>query len=230
MNKKSWIVFGVIVAIVVGGMAYLSTQERLNIDDISNDQLSKVIAAEDRNGNIADHTYGNADAKVVIVEYGDYQCPGCSAAAPKALELTKKYQDNVLLIFRNFPIATSHPNARAAAAAAEAAGLQGKFWEMNELIYQKQDEWKLASVSDRDGFFQRYAEELGLDITAFNEAVKSTAVKKKIDFDLAVGRKQNVSATPSFYVNGKNVEMDSDGSIEKSVKAALKEAGVAVEE
>ena len=127
MNKKSWIVFIVLVVTVIGGMVYMSTQNRLDVSDITNKQMNTIIGAESRNGRISDHTYGNKDAKVVIVEYADYQCPGCSTSSPKTKEIAEKYKDSVLLIFRNFPIANSHPNARAAAAVAEAAGLQGKF-------------------------------------------------------------------------------------------------------
>ena len=230
MNKKSWIIFAIIVVAIVGGMIYISTQNRLNISDINNDQLKTAIGAESRNGNIADHEIGNKSPKVTIIEYADYQCPGCSAAAPKAKALAEKYKDNVRLIFRNFPIASSHPNARAAAAVAEAAGLQGKFWEMNELLYVNQDAWKNANITERDNIFKSYVEQLKLNINQYKTDVASNRVKNKIDFDMALGRKHGVAATPTFYVNGKNTEMDSSGSIESSVKEALKKAGVEVKD
>ena len=132
MNGRTWAVFIVIVVAVIGGMVYMARQDKLDVSDVGKDKAAGVLAAEDRNGNIEEHVLGKKDAKVVIVEYGDYQCPGCSTAAPKAKAVAEKYKDNVALIFRNFPIATIHPNARAAAAAAEAAGFQGKFWEMHD--------------------------------------------------------------------------------------------------
>ena len=230
MNKKSWIIFAIIVVAIVGGMIYISTQNRLNVSDINNDQLNTIIGAESRNGDIADHEIGSKSPKVTIIEYADYQCPGCSAAAPKAKALAEKYKDNVRLIFRNFPIASSHPNARAAAAAAEAAGLQGKFWEMNELLYVNQDAWKNANITERDNIFKSYVEQLKLNINQYKTDVASNRVKNKIDFDMALGRKHGVAATPTFYVNGKNTEMDSSGSIESSVKEALKKAGVEVKD
>ena len=107
MNKKSWIIFAIIVVAIVGGMIYISTQNRLNVSDINNDQLNTIIGAESRNGDIADHEIGSKSPKVTIIEYADYQCPGCSAAAPKAKALAEKYKDHVRLIFRNFPIASS---------------------------------------------------------------------------------------------------------------------------
>lgn len=230
MNKKSWMIFAIIVVAIVGGMIYISTQNRLNVSDINNDQLNTIIGAESRNGDIADHEIGSKSPKVTIIEYADYQCPGCSAAAPKAKALAEKYKDNVRLIFRNFPIASSHPNARAAAAVAEAAGLQGKFWEMNELLYVNQDAWKNANITERDNIFKSYVEQLKLNINQYKADVASNRVKNKIDFDMALGRKHGVAATPTFYVNGKNTEMDSSGSIESSVKEALKKAGVEVKD
>ena len=230
MNKKSWMIFAIIVVAIVGGMIYISTQNRLNVSDINNDQLNTIIGAESRNGDIADHEIGSKSPKVTIIEYADYQCPGCSAAAPKAKALAEKYKDHVRLIFRNFPIASSHPNARAAAAVAEAAGLQGKFWEMNKLLYTNQDAWKNANITDRDNIFKSYAEQLKLNIDQYKTDIASNRVKNKIDFDMALGRKHGVAATPTFYINGKNTEMDSSGSIESSVKEALKKAGVEVKD
>lgn len=230
MNKKSWIIFSIIVVAIVGGMVYISTQNRLNVSDINTDQLNTTIGAESRNGDIADHEIGSKSPKVTIIEYADYQCPGCSAAAPKTKALAEKYKDHVRLIFRNFPIASSHPNARAAAAVAEAAGLQEKFWEMNELLYANQDAWKSANITERDNIFKSYAEQLKLNIDQYKIDVASNKVKNKIDFDMALGRKHGVAATPTFYVNGKNTEMDSTGSIESSVKEALKKAGVEIKD
>lgn len=230
MNKKSWIIFAIIVVAIVGGMIYISTQNRLNVSDINNDQLNTIIGAESRNGDIADHEIGSKSPKVTIIEYADYQCPGCSAAAPKVKALAEKYKDHVRLIFRNFPIASSHPNARAAAAVAEAAGLQGKFWEMNELLYANQDAWKNANATERDNIFKSYAEQLKLNIDQYKTDIASNRVKNKIDFDMALGRKHGVAATPTFYINGKNTEMDSSGSIESSVKEALKKAGVEIKD
>lgn len=230
MDKKSWIVFGAIVIAVLSGMVMMSMQKKTDIEDITSEKLAETISAEERNGNIADHTFGNSNAKVIVIEYADYQCPGCGTASPKMKELAEKYKDNMLLIFRNFPIAGSHPNARAASATAEAAGLQGKFWEMHQLLFVSQNEWSKANATDRDKVFQSYAERLGLDVNRLKTDIASESVKKKIDFDLALGRKQKVNATPSFYINGKLVEMDENGSIEKPLKEALKNAGVDIKE
>ncbi len=231
MNAKSWAVFIVIVIAVIGGMVYMSNQNKLNVSDISDEQLMKVINGEDRNGNIADHVIGNKDSKVVIIEYGDYQCPGCATAAPKAKAIAEKYKEDVALIFRNFPISTLHPNARAAAAAAEAAGIQGKLWEMHDLLYTNQDSWAQSSVKDRSDVFLGYARQLGIKEDKFKTDLADTQITKKINFDVAIGRKQGVTGTPSFYINGKAVESTNDADyLENAVKEALKKAGVEVKE
>ena len=231
MNGKSWTIFIIIVIAVIGGMVYLSTQIKLNIDDIDDNAMARFIDAEERNGNIADHTLGNKDAKVVLIEYGDYQCPGCSTAAPKAKAVAEKYSDDMVLIFRNFPISNSHPNARAAAAVAESAAFQGKFWEMHDMIYANQDSWSQASASDRTNVFLGYARELKLNEEQLKKDLSEPRITKKINFDVALGRKQGVSATPSFYLNGKPVEATNDADyLETAVKEELKKAGVKIED
>ena len=227
MNSKSWIIFGAIVVAVLGGMLYLSTKNKLDISDITSEQMATIIQAEARNGQIADHIRGKTDAKVTLVEYGDFQCGPCKSHETTVRRLHDTFKDDLAIIFRNYPVASSHPNARAAAASAESAGLQGKFWEMHDLIYEHQETWSSAQASERDAFFQGYAEQLGLNIEKFKEDLSSDAVKKKIDFDLAVGRAQKVTGTPSFFIDGKNINV---GDLESSVKEALKNAGVTIEE
>ena len=231
MDGRTWAVFIVIVVAVIGGMVYMAKQDKLDVSDVGKDKAAGVLAAEDRNGNIEEHVLGKKDAKVIIVEYGDYQCPGCSTAAPKAKAVAEKYKDNVALIFRNFPIATIHPNARAAAAAAEAAGFQGKFWEMHDLIYANQDTWSQASTNDRTEIFLGYARQIGLKEEQFKEELSDARITKKINFDVAIARTQGVTGTPTFYINGELVEATNDADyLENAVKEALKKAGVEVKE
>ena len=231
MNGRTWAVFIVIVVAVIGGMVYMARQDKLDVSDVGKDKAAGVLAAEDRNGNIEEHVLGKKDAKLIIVEYGDYQCPGCSTAAPQAKAVAEKYKDNVALIFRNFPIATIHPNARAAAAAAEAAGFQGKFWEMHDLIYANQDTWSQASTNDRTEIFLGYARQLGLKEEQFKEGLSDARITKKINFDVAIARTQGVTGTPTFYINGELVESTNDADyLENAVKEALKKAGVEVKE
>ena len=137
----------------------------------------------------------------------------------------------MMLIFRNFPIPSLHPNARAAASAAESAGIQGKFWEMHDMLYSNQDAWSEAAINERTEIFVGYADELGLDKEKFKKDLSDTQITKKINFDVAVGRNQGVTGTPTFYLNGEQVEATDDADyLETAVKKAFKEAGIEVED
>lgn len=205
MSKNVWIIFIAACVLILGGLVYYSNSNKLDVSQYKN---MSVIAGNDDNGNIGDHVYGNADSKVLLVEYGDYQCPGCGQAYPIVKEISEQYEDQIGFVFRNFPLASMHPNARAAAAAVEAAGLQGKFWEMHDKIYENQQNWQAASAQDRTGMFTSYATEFGLDGEQIKTDMASTAVANKIDFDMALGKQAGVHATPTFYLNGQEISGD----------------------
>lgn len=230
MSAKAWIIFGVICVVLFGGLVIWSGRDRV---DVSNVDTNKVQSASENSGNIADHVFGNATSKVVFVEYGDFQCPGCGSAHPTVKAVTEKYKDQVAFVFRNFPLTQIHPNARAAAAAVETAGKQGKYWEMHNLMFETQSEWSDASSSERGNLFAGYAEQIGLDGDAFTTMLsdESTSINRKINFDIAIGRKLNVSSTPTFYLNGSKLAEDkfnSEEALEKTLLAAFKEKGITV--
>lgn len=228
MSKKAWLVFGIISAAIFGGIIWSSMQHRLDVSDINHQQAMNVLPAEERNGNIADHVRGNPKASVVVIEYGDFQCGPCKSVHPEFWTLSDKYRDHLAFIYRNFPIATAHPHARAAAAAAEAAGLQGKYWEMHHLLYERQEEWSAAQAQDRSNLFAGYAKQLGLNESQFTADVAKPEITKKINFDGALARAGSVSATPTVFVNGEMVKLTDTSSITNAVEAALKQKGVAV--
>ncbi|WP_159732311.1 thioredoxin domain-containing protein [Sphingobacterium sp. 18053] len=145
---------------------------------------------------ITDHAQGNLDADLVIVEYGDYQCPYCGAAYPVLKKLLKKFSGEVKFVFRNFPLSEMHEYALPAAIAAEAAFLQDKFWEMHDAIYENQR--KLD-----DQYLFKIAEKIGLDMEKFKSDIQKEELVNKIDADLQGGVISGVNGTPSFYVNGK---------------------------
>jgi protein-disulfide isomerase len=118
-------------------------------------------------------------------------------------EMSQKYSEDVAFIFRNFPLSSIHPNARAAAAAAESAGLLGKYWEMHDKLYENQNNWETLSGQDRTNTFASYAVSLGMDKDKFIAGLTDERVLNKIDYDTALGTKVGVSGTPSIYVNGK---------------------------
>lgn len=202
MTRNGWIIFSVLCLGVLGGLIYLSQQGKT---DVSNIDVTKVQTAASDNGNIGDHTYGNMQSKVILIEYGDYQCPGCGSSYPIIKQVVDKYKDKLGFIFRNFPLTTIHPNALAASSAAEAAGLQGKYWEMHDELYSNQDAWKNLSGQERTDYFKRLATSLGVKADTWLTDLDGSAVQKKIDFDRELGKKANVSGTPAFFINGKNV-------------------------
>lgn len=223
MGAKGWIIFSVIAVGLLSVLIYFSGQNKIDVEGLNFDS---IIAAQDRNGNIADHVLGNKDSEVILIEYGDFQCPGCAGVNPDVKELVDRYQDHIAFIFRNKPLPEIHPNARYAAAVAEAAAKQDRYWQMHDLLYLKQTEWSGVSSSDRTAVFEQYARDLGLNVTQLNEDIASESVTKKINFDLAISREKNVNSTPSFTLNGTQLEQDTWGSID-SFEQAIRDAIIA---
>lgn len=223
MSKKGWIIFIVAIVVLLGGLVAYSRSNSTTID-VSNVDATTVLSASESSGNIADHVYGQADSKVILIEYGDFQCPGCASINPGLMDIVKEYQDRIAFVFRNFPLTDAHPNAKAAAAAAEAAGLQGKYWEMHEELYSNQSAWENLSVSERTDYFKIKAEELSLDQDQFVADMASSAVTQKINFDRQLGIAVDVNATPTMYLNGEKLGGDISQSVQSSDGQALKDA------
>lgn len=226
MSKKAWIIFA---AVAVGLLAVLVVVSGGNKVDVNSIDTKKILSANEQSGNIADHVFGKADSKIILVEYGDFQCPTCGTTHPIIKPLTEKYKDQIAFVFRNFPLPTLHPNARAAAAAVEAAGLQGKYWDMHNKLFESQSAWGTLSASDRGSYFTNAAKELGLNVDKFNTDVASPDVTKKINFDQALGKKDKVSGTPTVFLNGQNVELKTltdSTKLEDLLKAEMKKQGV----
>lgn len=148
-----------------------------------------------------DWSRGTTQPKATIIEYGDFQCPACGQYEVIVQKLEKEYGDRVQFVFRNFPL-PMHPNAMIAARAAEAAGLQGKYWEMHDLLYAKQQEWSetpTASVVKMN--FDAYATSLGLALDKFHADMSSRAVQDRIDAQQAGGTAAKIDHTPTFFIN-----------------------------
>lgn len=203
MNKKTWIIFGILAIATVVGLIYAGSKNQLDVDDIKRDQ---IVSANERNGNIEDHIKGSKEAKVLIFEYADFQCPACAEASNLMSKLVDKYEGKVALIYRHFPL-PGHNNAKAAAAAAEAAGKQGKFWEMNKALYSNQFAWT-NETTNRDQLFADYANEIGLDMDKYNTDIKSDQIAQKIKFDTALAKLENVNETPTFIIDGEKISSD----------------------
>ncbi len=149
--------------------------------------------------NDSDHILGPKNAPVELVEYADYQCPYCKKAHYIIKNLKEKMGDNLTFVFRNFPLSELHANAVDAAIAAEAAAKQGKFWEMNDLLFENQ-------VYLNDYNLIEYAEELQLDISVFQSDFSSEECYQKVQNDYETGIKNGVQGTPTFFINGQRFE------------------------
>jgi protein-disulfide isomerase len=153
-----------------------------------------------------DHIQGRAEAAVTLVEYGDYECPYCGAAYPILKDVQARAGELLRFVFRNFPITTSHPHAERAAEAAEAAGAQGRFWEMHDTLYENQS--RLA-----DEHLHGYAEQLGLDVGTFDRELAGGVHLPRIHEDFMSGVRSGVNGTPTFYVNGARHDAPYDAEI-----------------
>jgi protein-disulfide isomerase len=142
-----------------------------------------------------DHTQGAADAPVTLVEYGDFQCPYCGRAYPIVKEVQARMGDRLRFVFRNFPITTSHKYAEQAAEAAEAAGAEGKFWEMHDVLFENQ-----PRLADDD--LRGYAERVGLDLDRFDADLAEHTYAERVRDDFMGGVRSGVNGTPTYYING----------------------------
>ena len=141
--------------------------------------------------------------KAVLVEYADFQCPACGLYYPLVKQLKEEFGDKMELTYKHFPLRSIHKNADLAARASEAALLQGKFWEMHSMLYEKQSEW---SNSDQAlSLFTAYAMSIGIDRTRFMADVESDVVKDKVNRDYQDGLGLRVNGTPTFFLNGKKI-------------------------
>ncbi|RYY62055.1 MAG: DsbA family protein [Chitinophagaceae bacterium] len=142
----------------------------------------------------ADHIEGNPNATIELVKYGDYQCPHCARAYLVVHHLQEELGDQLKFVFRNFPLQKIHPEAVIAAIAAEAAALQGRFWEMHDLIFENQDELSESMLLE-------LAAELDLDMDKFRKDLGSEELAQKVDNDFESGIRSGVNATPTFFIN-----------------------------
>lgn len=147
-----------------------------------------------------DWTKGSKTPKMTFTEYSDFQCPACGSYYPMLEEMFAEYKDKISFTYRHFPL-PQHKNAIPAAYASEAAGAQGKFWEMADMLFKNQADWS-ESVSAQITF-EGYAQKLGLDMAKYKADVKSDAVKAKVERDLQSGKLSQVNQTPTFFINGK---------------------------
>jgi protein-disulfide isomerase len=153
------------------------------------------------------YALGAMDAPVMIEEFGDFECPPCGQLHPILKAMKAEYGSRLVIVFREFPMTSLHPHAVAAARAAEAAGLQGKFWEMHDLLYENQSAWHEAS--DAEPLFEQYAMRTNLDLDRFRRDMASHVVDQRIQLDRERGVWIGVQGTPTVFLNGREVPFES---------------------
>jgi protein-disulfide isomerase len=166
------------------------------------------------------HIRGNPNAPVTLEEYGDFQCPPCGMFAAFLGQLEKEYDSRLRVIFRNFPL-KAHEHARDAALAAEAAGLQGHFWEMHDVLYREQETWSKAPNARE--LFESYAGTIGLDLDKFKKDMDSEQAKARVEADRQRGDALGIQTTPTMFINNQPVDpkdRNPDG-IRSEINAAL---------
>ena len=167
------------------------------------------------------HVRGPANAPVLVEEYSDFQCPTCGRMHPVVRQLLAKYPQQVRLAFRHFPLATIHRHARESARAAEAAGEQGKFWEMHDLLYERQAEWSKAEPARP--LFVVYAQSLGLDAARFQRDIDGSPVAMRIVAAERRALSRKLQGTPTFVVNGRELTFEESNTLDK-LSAAVERA------
>jgi protein-disulfide isomerase len=211
MSKGFWAIIAIIV-VGLGGIFFAT-----------NHNSGSTSSAPPTN-----HIEGSASTGVKLVEYGDYECPYCGQFYPIVKQVVAQYKDKIQYQFRNLPLTQIHKNAFSAARAAEAAALQGKFWEMHDLLYQNQDPngasgW-VASDNPLTQYFNGYAKQLGLNVSKFDTDFASSAVNDKINADINAFKQTGLEeATPTFILDGKQIHPGYDvADFQKAIDAEIK--------
>jgi protein-disulfide isomerase len=219
MSKQFLAVLAAIVLIFVG--IVLITSKSNSTSSTSSNKVSEHIEGEGK-----DH--------VTLTEYGDYECPYCGEYYPTLKTVQAKYSQEIYFQFRNFPLTSLHPHAFAGSRAAEAAGEQGKYWQMHDLLYEQNEtyydsnEQAATWINAPDSvllsqYFDADAKQLGLNVAKFNTAYNSNAVNDVIDADMSEGQKLGIEGTPTFFINGKQITQpaNSVSAFSNAINAAI---------
>jgi protein-disulfide isomerase len=179
----------IVAALFLGGKPSPAQQ----MQAVTKDQM-KILVRPDS------HEIKSPGAKVTLVEFGDFECPACGASYPIVTQLLQDYKGKINFVFRNYPLDV-HPNSHTAAEAAEAAGAQGKFFEMYNALYSNQKDW--GETNKAMDYFTKYAQNIGLDVNKFKNDVNSKKYASIIEKDQEDGNQLGINATPTFFINGK---------------------------
>jgi protein-disulfide isomerase len=217
---KRYLPFIIVVGVALTTLASGTLLYRAKRQQIKNIPESESVLAKTNTDSA--HIRGNPDAPVTLEEFGDFQCPPCGQFSGFVEELLKEYNPRLRLVFRNFPL-SAHEHAREAALAAEAAGLQGKFWEMHDTLYREQETWsKAPNVRE---LFESYAGTIGLDVDQFKKDMDGDKARERVDSDRALADFLGVKATPTLFINNRPVDPKDKNpeGVRATINAALNE-------
>lgn len=236
MNKRLWIVFGIVIAGIITLTVLVATgvigdgksSSDIPVDNFTWNQIvnENNIPEEYMNDkeNLKDHVEGKVDSDVVLIAWDNFQCSACYSLSPTMREIQATYKDRVAFVHRYLYL-TGHPNGLAAQVAAEAAARQDKYREMADLLFINSyagDSWKDATVNQREDIFAKYAESVGVNIDQWREDYKnyeSNGIKTRLNFQNNLGLENGVNASPYILVNGEKVTGTKDGITEALDKA-----------
>lgn len=214
MSKNFAIVLAVLV-VLFGGLLIFNKSN--NSDSASGNGNTENVQP-------SNHIQGDESAPVTLTEWGDFECPACGQYYALVKQVKQEYGDEIAFRFRHFPLISIHQNAIISARAAEAAGMQGKFFEMHDLLYENQDQWSQSTSPTQ--IFEDYARQLDLDVAQFSKDIKSNTTNRIVQADLAEANKRGYSSTPTFEINGEKIENPrSLEDFQEVIDQALKEAG-----
>ncbi len=220
-NLPLIIIAAVLIAAFVGGAALYKKMKPAETQTAAPKPGTVTIAP----GADPPRVRGLTSAPVVIEEFGDFECPPCGLLHPLIKEIEQEYGNKLSVVFRHNPLTQMHKHAYDAARAAEAAGLQGKFWEMHDMIYEKQAEWDVAP--DSRAVFTGYARTLSLDVDRFTRDMVGDIASSRVMLDMRRAKSMGVTGTPTLFLNGKMLpaeQMTREG-LRSAINAALKEKG-----
>lgn len=227
-SSLPFIIIGVVLVAVITAVVLMSRQSASNSAPAQNSaagQSPQTPRMSPQPGAPNPFAKGNASSRVTLEEFSDFQCPACSGLEPGLKRVMKDYDDRVRFVFRNYPL-QMHKYAFLAARAAEAAGLQGKFWEMHDMLYDNQKEWS-DSMEPRVQF-DSYATRLGLDVQRFKADMDRQDLAERVKADLLRGNSLGVKGTPSVFINGRELvpgRLVTEDDLRRELEAALAQGG-----
>ena len=209
MKRLPFIIILVVLAAAVGGAWYLkrSATPSVPAQALASASPQANAPTSSEPGAEPPHTLGPANAPAKLEEFGDFECPPCGLLHPTLQTMEREFGDRLRITFREFPLVPTHQHALAAATAAEAAGLQGKFWEMHDMVYENQKAWHEAF--DVRPIFEGYAKRIGLDIERYKQDLTSQIVEQRITQDGLRAHSLGVKGTPTVFLNGREIPFES---------------------